>query len=41
MEPSKYVGRAPIQVDKFLNNVVKPVLEKNKSELGVKAEINV
>jgi adenylosuccinate lyase len=41
MEPSKYVGRAPIQVDNFLNNVVKPVLEENKSELGVKAEINV
>jgi adenylosuccinate lyase len=41
MEPSKYVGRAPIQVDNFLKNVVKPVLEANKSELGVKAEINV
>jgi adenylosuccinate lyase len=41
MEPSKYVGRAPIQVDNFLKNVVKPVLEANKAELGVKAEINV
>ena len=41
MYPSKYVGRAPIQVDKFLTNVVKPVLDANKSELGVKAEINV
>jgi adenylosuccinate lyase len=41
MEPSKYVGRAPIQVDNFLNNVVKPVLDANKAELGVKAEINV
>ena len=41
MEPSKYVGRAPIQVDKFLTNVVKPVLDANKAELGVKAEINV
>jgi adenylosuccinate lyase len=41
MEPSKYVGRAPIQVDNFLKNVVNPVLEANKAELGVKAEINV
>ena len=41
MDPSKYVGRAPVQVDKFLNNVVKPVLDANQSELGIKAEINV
>jgi adenylosuccinate lyase len=41
MDPSKYVGRAPIQVDNFLKNVVNPVLEANKAELGVKAEINV
>lgn len=41
MEPSKYVGRAPIQVDKFLAEVVNPILEANKDILGVKAEINV
>ena len=41
MEPSKYVGRAPVQVDAFLANVVNPVLEKNQDELGVQAEINV
>ena len=41
MDPSKYVGRAPIQVDNFLNTVVKPILDKNKDILGVKAEINV
>ena len=41
MEPAKYVGRAPIQVEKFLANVVQPVLDANKAELGVKAEINV
>ena len=41
MEPSKYVGRAPVQVDAFLANVVNPVLEKNQDELGVKAEFNV
>ena len=41
MEPSKYVGRAPIQVDKFLANVVNPILEANKEDLGMTAEINV
>ena len=41
MEPSKYVGRAPIQVEKFLENVVNPVLAANQGELGVKAEIHV
>lgn len=41
MDPSKYVGRAPIQVDAFLKNQIKPVLEENKELLGLKAEINV
>ena len=41
MDPSKYVGRAPIQVDNFLKNVVNPVLEANKDVLGMTAEINV
>ena len=41
MDPSKYVGRAPIQVEKFLENVVNPILEANKAELGMTAEINV
>ena len=41
MDPAKYVGRAPLQVEKFLKEVVNPVLEKNKEVLGVKAEINV
>jgi adenylosuccinate lyase len=41
MEPSRYVGRAPVQVDKFLSEVVKPILDKNKDVLGIKAEISV
>ena len=41
MDPSKYVGRAPYQVDVFLKDVVKPILESNKDLLGVKAEITV
>ena len=41
MDPSKYVGRAPIQVENYLNQVIRPLLEENKNILGVKAEINV
>lgn len=41
MEPSKYVGRAKEQVEAFLADVVKPILEKNKELLGIKTEINV
>ena len=41
MDPSKYTGRAKEQVEAFLKNVVQPVLDENKDELGMKAEINV
>ena len=41
MDPAKYVGRAPVQVEAYLNNVVNPMLVANKEILGVTAEINV
>ena len=41
MDPSKYTGRASVQVDAFLKNVVQPVLEENREVLGMTAEINV
>ena len=41
MDPARYTGRSALQVDKFLKTVVQPVLDANKEELGVKAEINV
>jgi adenylosuccinate lyase len=41
MEPTRYVGRAPEQVDAFLSKVVVPIMEENKELLGMKAEINV
>ena len=41
MNPAKYVGRAPLQVENFLKKVVYPVLEANKDVLGMTAEINV
>lgn len=41
MEPSNYVGRAPLQVVKFLEEIVNPILEENQALLGVSAEITV
>ena len=41
MDPSRYVGRSAIQVDAFLTNVIRPILDANKDILGIKAEINV
>ena len=41
MDPSRYVGRAPKQVDEFLAEVVNPILKANKSDLGLTAEITV
>ncbi|MGN0167241.1 MAG: adenylosuccinate lyase [Acetatifactor sp.] len=41
MDPAKYVGRSREQVDAFLKNVIRPVLEENRDLLGIKAEINV
>ncbi len=41
MDPAKYVGRAPIQVETFLEKVIEPVLEQNKELLGMTAEIHV
>ena len=41
LKPELYVGRAPRQVEVFLRDVVQPVLDANKDELGMTAEINV
>ncbi|MCI6812844.1 MAG: adenylosuccinate lyase [Lachnospiraceae bacterium] len=41
MDPAKYVGRSCVQVDKFLSEVINPLLEANKEVLGMTAEINV
>lgn len=41
MEPSKYIGRAPEQVEAFLSKVVLPIMEENRELLGLKAEITV
>ena len=41
MDPAKYVGRAPLQVENFRTQGGDPVLEANKDVLGMTAEINV
>ena len=41
MKPENFVGRSPQQVDDFIEEVIKPVLEENKQLLGVEVEINV
>jgi adenylosuccinate lyase len=41
MQPEKYVGRAPRQVEKYLAEVIQPILDENADLLGVTAEINV
>ena len=41
MEPSLYVGRAPQQTEEYIAEVIRPLLDANKEELGLTAEINV
>ena len=41
MDPAKYVGRSVRQVEVYLRDEVRPVLEANKELLGLTAEINV
>ena len=41
MQPSAFVGRAPQQVDEFLDGLVRPILEENKDLLGETADLKV
>ncbi len=41
LKPENYTGRAPQQVQEFLDETVFPVLEKNKALLGEKVELSV
>ncbi|MDD6573129.1 MAG: hypothetical protein PUF12_12160, partial [Thermoflexaceae bacterium] len=41
MDPSKYVGRSKEQVEEFLSEVVNPILEASREDLGMTATINV
>ena len=41
LDPSKYVGVAPHQVERFIKEDITPVLDKYKDLLGEKAEVSV
>lgn len=41
LDPSRYVGRAPEQVDEFLASEVDPILEQHAALLGATAEVRV
>jgi adenylosuccinate lyase len=41
LDPKLYIGRAPQQVEEFINNHIKPILESNKEILGIHVELNV
>ena len=41
LDPKKYVGRAPRQVEKYLAEVVRPTLAKYKDDAVEKADIEV
>ena len=41
LEPSRYIGRCPQQVEEFLEEQVAPVLERHADMRGVQVEINV
>lgn len=41
LNPAAYVGRAPQQVEEFLEEVIRPILKENQAVLGATAEINV
>lgn len=41
MAPKKYVGCAPQQVEVYLQEVIRPLLEANKEVLGMRADIKI
>ncbi len=41
LDPRRFVGRAPEQVDEFFADYVKPVLDKHSGLLGMTAEVRV
>ena len=41
LNPKNYIGRAPQQVDDFINDVVAPIRRKYRKELNRKVELNV
>jgi adenylosuccinate lyase len=40
-DPSRFVGRAPQQVDEFLAEIVEPIRERYRAQLGQRVELRV
>ncbi|WMJ82005.1 adenylosuccinate lyase [Clostridium sp. MB40-C1] len=41
IDPKKFIGRAPGQVDDFINDYIKPIIEEYKDELNIDVSIDV
>jgi adenylosuccinate lyase len=41
LDPINFVGRAPQQVEEFINEYVLPIMEENKNLLGIKVNLSV
>jgi adenylosuccinate lyase len=41
LDPHRFVGRAPQQVDRFIAKVVEPIRQKYRNQLGQSAELKV
>lgn len=41
LDPKLYIGRAPQQVEEFIESEIYPILEANKDILGMGSEIHV
>ena len=41
LDPNKYIGRAPQQVDEFIKQIVTPILRRYQKELNRKVELSV
>lgn len=41
LDARKFIGRAPAQTVEFIENEIDPILEENKSELGLKGDVKV
>ncbi|MHC4494701.1 MAG: adenylosuccinate lyase, partial [Planctomycetota bacterium] len=41
LNPEAYIGRAPQQVDEFINSIVTPIRRRYGKELSRKVELNV
>ena len=41
MAPENFIGMSAVQVDNFLNEVVRPILDANRADLGEKGDVRV